>query len=341
MHLTSTPRTVLASLSAAALLASLAACSPAEQPTTEPTQEGWVDVCATTGGPAVESVTVAGNYLSQPTVEFAPGLTTDVTQRLIIGAGDETTVEEDALLSVAYSIYAGSTGEQIESQGYDELGPIPLVASTSGLMPGLLKTVGCVNTGTRVVSTIAPADAFGAEGFDSGVEPGLEGSLVIAPDETLVVVMDVVRVLDRAWGDEQAEVSGMPRVTLIAEGEPVVTIPDAAPPAELQLSVLKRGDGPVIKENSEALLHYHGVSWDTREVFDSSWSRGQVAQFAISDLVPGFIAAVEGQTIGSQVLVVIPPELGYGQKTGAANEHALAGQTLVFVIDLLFAVQIP
>src|SRR5690606_5541011 len=153
--------------------------------TTEPTQEGWVDVCATTGGPAVESVTVAGNYLSQPTVEFAPGLTTDGTQRLIIGAGDETTVEEDALLSVAYSIYAGSTGEPIESQGYDDLGPIPLVASTSGLMPGLLKTVGCVNTGTRVVSTIAPADAFGAEGFDSGVEPGLEGSLVIAPDETL------------------------------------------------------------------------------------------------------------------------------------------------------------
>ncbi|HRQ00835.1 MAG TPA: FKBP-type peptidyl-prolyl cis-trans isomerase, partial [Terrimesophilobacter sp.] len=131
---------------------------------------------------------------------------------------------------------------------------------------------------------------------------------------------------------------GMPQVTLIAEGEPVVTIPDEAPPSELQIAVLKRGDGDVVAEGSTVLVHYVGVSWDTKEIFDSSWTRPQAATFSLGGVVPGFADAIAGETVGSQVIAVIPPELAYGPKTGAENEHQLAGQTLVFVVDILFAV---
>ena len=52
----------------------------------------------------------------------------------------------------------------------------------------------------------------------------------------------------------------------------------------------------------------------------------------LDGVVPGFAEALEGQTVGSQVLVVIPPELAYGEE-GAGSIPANA--TLVFVIDIL------
>ena len=54
----------------------------------------------------------------------------------------------------------------------------------------------------------------------------------------------------------------------------------------------------------------------------------------MNGVVPGFAQALEGQTVGSQILAVIPPELGYGE---AGNEGAgIKGtDTLVFVVDIL------
>jgi FKBP-type peptidyl-prolyl cis-trans isomerase len=78
-------------------------------------------------------------------------------------------------------------------------------------------------------------------------------------------------------------------------------------------------------------VHYTGVTWDEREVFDSSWD-SEPASMTLDSVVPGFAAALEGQTVGSQVLVVIPPEQGYGDQAQGAIP---ANSTLVFVIDIL------
>ncbi|HRQ01044.1 MAG TPA: FKBP-type peptidyl-prolyl cis-trans isomerase, partial [Terrimesophilobacter sp.] len=241
MPATQHARSALSALAAATLLLSLAACTPAT-PEPEP-DPGSGDVCATPSGDAVASIEVTGGFGSEPTVAFEPGLTTPHTQRLIITQGDGGEVAEGSTVTVAYAIYGGTSGERIESQGFDDIGAVPLVADTNSLMPGLLKTLGCVNAGSRVVSTIAPSDAFGEQGFSNE-------QLTIPANETLVVVMDVVRILDRAWGVDEPATEGMPQVTLIAEGEPVVTIPDEAPPSELQIAVLKRGDGDVVAEGS-------------------------------------------------------------------------------------------
>lgn len=333
-------RASIASLIAAGLLVGLAACAPAEPSASpSPSQDQsatWVDVCATGTGDAVESITVTGAFLEEPTVEFDAGLATDTTERRVIGSGDGASVEEGDLVSVAYAMYRGSTAELIEAHGFREGGPVPFEVVTQSLMPGLLKTLGCAETGTRVVSAITPADAFGEEGFSDpdGSFDGLE----IAPNETLVVVMDVVRVLDRAWGVDQPAVEGMPEVTLIAEGQPVVTIPDAPAPTELQVAVLKKGDGPVVPESSTILVQYLGVEWDTNDTFDSSWARGQPSPFPLDNVIEGFAAALTGQTVGSQILVVIPPELGYGTDPDAPGANDLTGKTLVFVVDILYLI---
>ena len=58
-------------------------------------------------------------------------------------------------------------------------------------------------------------------------------------------------------------------------------------------------------------VHYTGVTWADHEVFDSSWD-SQPASLTLDGVVPGFAQALEGATVGSQLLVVIPPDLGYG-----------------------------
>jgi peptidylprolyl isomerase len=114
-------------------------------------------------------------------------------------------------------------------------------------------------------------------------------------------------------------------------------MPDGEPPAELTVQTLKKGDGPEVTGEQPVRVHYTGVAWGEDEPFDSSWD-SQPASMTLDGVVPGFAQALEGQTVGSQVLVVIPPELGYGdQEQGSIP----ANSTLVFVIDILGLDQAP
>jgi FKBP-type peptidyl-prolyl cis-trans isomerase len=137
----------------------------------------------------------------------------------------------------------------------------------------------------------------------------------------------------KAWGEDQAPVDGAPQVTLADDGAPTVAIPSTDAPTDLQVSVLKKGDGDVVPEAATVTVQYQGVQWDTGEVFDQSWG-GVPATFSLDAVVPGFSSAIAGQTVGSQVLAVIPPALAYGEAT-EENTSELAGKTLVFVIDIL------
>ena len=83
-------------------------------------------------------------------------------------------------------------------------------------------------------------------------------------------------------------------------------------------------------------LHYSGFLWDGKTQFDSSWEKGQPVQFKLEEggLINGFLKAVVGQKIGSQVVAVIPPADGYGSTDQGSIP---ANSTLVFVIDILGA----
>ena len=63
----------------------------------------------------------------------------------------------------------------------------------------------------------------------------------------------------------------------------------------------------------------------------TTWD-GEPASLTLDAVVPGFAQALEGQTVGSQVMVVVPPDSGYGD---AAQGEIPANSTLVFVIDIL------
>ena len=80
--------------------------------------------------------------------------------------------------------------------------------------------------------------------------------------------------------------------------------------------------------------------YKTGTEFDSSWSRGQAAQFTLSQVVPGFTQGIGGTTgvapmkVGGRRIIIMPAALGYGSQ---ANASIPANSPLVFVVDLTAA----
>jgi peptidylprolyl isomerase len=150
-----------------------------------------------------------------------------------------------------------------------------------------------------------------------------------------VFVFDLTRVyLGQAEGTAVAPEAGLPTVVTTPEGIPGITIPKTAAPEDLRIAQLIKGGGETVKSGDKVTMHYSGFLWDGSTKFDSSWDKGSPAQFVVAEgqLIDGFLSAVVGQTVGSRVVAVIPPSLGYGQQ---ASETIPANSTLIFVIDIL------
>ena len=107
------------------------------------------------------------------------------------------------------------------------------------------------------------------------------------------------------------------------------------PPSGLVSEDLVVGDGPEIAAGATASVQYVGVSWSTGREFDASWDRGKPFGFPVGAgrVIGGWDKGVVGMRAGGRRLLVIPPELGYGDR-GAGGVIA-PGETLVFVVDAL------
>ena len=155
---------------------------------------------------------------------------------------------------------------------------------------------------------------------------------------TTVLSMDVISaksILSRAEGTTVAPVDGLPAVTLASDGKPSVTLPAATKPAALVAQDLITGAGPVVQSGQTITVHYTGWTWDGN-AFDSSWDKGSTFSTTIGsgEVIKGWETGLIGKAVGSQVLLVVPPDQGYGT---TANGPIPGGSTLVFVVDILNA----
>ena len=125
----------------------------------------------------------------------------------------------------------------------------------------------------------------------------------------------------------------------LAEGQVAdITIPaGAAAPTTLVNQNLIEGSGTKVTEGMFLQVHYTGVLWKDGSVFDSSWPRAQYYTFqtGTNSVIPAWDKGLVGHTVGSRVLLVVPPADGYGPD---GNPPKIAGtDTLVFVVDILAA----
>ena len=131
-------------------------------------------------------------------------------------------------------------------------------------------------------------------------------------------ILEVREVPARAEGEAVPPVDGLPTVELAEDGAPTITVPEGEPPTELVVQPLIEGDGAVVEAGQTITVHYTGVLWDDGTVFDSSWENG--APVHVRDrhrqVIAGWDEGLVGQTVGSQILLVVPPAKGYPRGLG-------------------------
>ncbi|MCF4121244.1 FKBP-type peptidyl-prolyl cis-trans isomerase [Antribacter sp. KLBMP9083] len=280
-----------------AVLAFLAACSPMSVPTPLDDPERL---------PSQAPVDVSGP------VGVAPGLTYPIPF--------------DVVLPGSRTVWPG-TGDRLEDGG-------PLLLN-------LYAQDG--RDGTVLQNTFADAPAaytMSAESLGGALYEALEGNrvgarlLVLDEAEGVPVILVVDVLPTRASGTEVPVPEGLPTVTRDPQGAPTVTIPAGAPPpAELQVTRLVRGTGEQVEAGQIVTIEFTGVAWSTGAVFDSTWGEGsppQSTMIGIGQVIEGWDQGLLEQAVGSQVMLVVPPSLGY-----ADTSSPLAGETLVYVVDIL------
>lgn len=103
-------------------------------------------------------------------------------------------------------------------------------------------------------------------------------------------------------------------------------------PSGLQYEVLVDGDGPVPTAQDQVEVHYTGKLIDGT-VFDSSEERGVPATFGVTQVIPGWVEALQLMKAGSKWRLFIPSNLAYGPQ-GAGNIIG-PNSTLIFDVELL------
>jgi FKBP-type peptidyl-prolyl cis-trans isomerase len=103
-------------------------------------------------------------------------------------------------------------------------------------------------------------------------------------------------------------------------------------PSGLQYIVLKQGTGKKPTANDQVKVHYLGTLTDGTK-FDSSYDRGQPAQFPLNGVIKGWTEALQLMQVGSKYKLFIPPDLGYGEQDppGPIGPNS----TLVFEVELV------
>ena len=112
-----------------------------------------------------------------------------------------------------------------------------------------------------------------------------------------------------------------------AEREGVITLDSG-----LQYEILQTGEGDKPSADSTVRTHYHGTLI-SGEVFDSSYDRGQPAEFPVNGVIKGWTEALQLMPVGSKWKLFVPSELAYGEQ-GAGGAIG-PFETLIFDVELL------
>lgn len=110
-------------------------------------------------------------------------------------------------------------------------------------------------------------------------------------------------------------------------------------PSGLQYEVIKKGDGATPVATDVVRVHYKGT-FVNGKTFDSSYDRGEPAEFPLNGVIKGWTEGIALMPVGSKYIFTIPQELGYGEM-GTRDGSIAPKSTLVFEVELLDIVTPP
>jgi len=100
----------------------------------------------------------------------------------------------------------------------------------------------------------------------------------------------------------------------------------------LQYEVLQMGNGPKPTADQTVKVNYRGTLINGKE-FDSSYKRGEPAEFPVNAVIPGWTEALQLMPVGSRWKLFIPSDLAYGQHGAGADIPG--NSTLIFEVELM------
>ncbi len=110
----------------------------------------------------------------------------------------------------------------------------------------------------------------------------------------------------------------------------------AEPDGTLKSAVLYTGTGPEVAADDFIVVNYLGQVYDAAKPFDASYGRGTFPTvLGLGAVIKGWDEKLPACTVGSRVMLQIPPRFGYGKE--GSGEEIPGDSTLYFVIDILAA----
>ncbi|MDR2601226.1 MAG: FKBP-type peptidyl-prolyl cis-trans isomerase [Spirochaetaceae bacterium] len=161
--------------------------------------------------------------------------------------------------------------------------------------------------------------------FTEGLEASINGSPAIPPDEAVEKIEGIISTVSELKAQENLDRSEE-FMTANAKKSNVETLPSG-----LQYSVISMGSGEKPNEESVVTVNYEGRLLDG-SVFDSSYERGEPAQFPLEDVIAGWVEGIQLMNVGSKFTFFIPPKLGYGDMAGIPIPP---NSVLIFDVELL------
>ncbi|EJN39158.1 MULTISPECIES: FKBP-type peptidyl-prolyl cis-trans isomerase [unclassified Pseudomonas] len=174
-----------------------------------------------------------------------------------------------------------------------------------------------------------PPPGVSLEAILAGLTDAFNGADSRVNEADLSASFKVIRELMQAEAAAKAEAAAASGKEFLAENakrEGITTLASG-----LQFEVLTAGDGAKPTRESNVRTHYHGTLIDGT-VFDSSYDRGQPAEFPVGGVIAGWTEALQLMNAGSKWRLYVPSELAYGaQGVGSIPPHSV----LVFDVELL------
>jgi peptidylprolyl isomerase len=259
--------------------------------------------------PAAEpaTVTVTGEPGAAPTITYLTPLQVDKTRTEQIWPGTGAELVEGAPVLIDFWL-EDATDATLVKESYTT-NPTAMLLTEEDLGKDLYETLRGQQVGARMLQ-ISPGSGEGATDYPT------------------VTVVDVLPT--RADGEPKPPRADLPAVTLDASGAPTITPTGTEPPTTLVAQPLIRGSGEQVAASDVVTVQYTGFAWTTGEAFDSTWTHGLPVSFSLQD-VQAWAEGLVDQPVGSQVMLVVPPTYALG----VTESEELAGQTVVFVVDIL------
>jgi peptidylprolyl isomerase len=296
--------------------------------------------CTTTAPPApppttgrvstLDEVRVSGEQGSKPKVAFDKPFSATETDKRVLRQGKGIVLSEGVNIRMHYVGLNGTDGKEFDTSYGGK--PRTTAFDPENLIPGFFRALQGVKVGSRVLMAIPPEDGYGIKGAPAAG---------IGPTDTLLFVVDITsarKPLTRAEGTTvRPKRNRLPTVRSGKGGKPSIKMPGGAPPTSLVVQPLIKGSGPKVQKGQVITVHLLGKVWSSGRQFESSWG-GRPENFLIGkgQTLQALDVGLVGQTIGSRILFVIPPDQGFGAE-GKPSVGIRGTDTLVIVVDILDA----